>query len=125
MNSFIKAEISPECGLTKAVKRVFELKAVGMSSAAIAAKLYKSTKTIETQTNAYLQALGAGNTQEAIAIAAAEGWLTFRYVAKCLILAIAAQAFSPSTDICMRPPGRVRPATVRIASGRLVRREIA
>lgn len=86
MSKTLIAELSKECGLTKAVTRVFEHKAVGETSQEIADLLHKSIKTIDAQTTAYLQELDCKNTQEAIAKTVAEGLLTFRYIVKTILI---------------------------------------
>ena len=98
MARLLKADLSKESGLSKAVSRVFEYKAVGNTSQQVADLLYRSIKTIDTQTTAYLQALECKNTQEAIAKTVAEGLLTFRYISKSILLVICISSVSNEVD---------------------------
>lgn len=95
-----EAHLSTECGLTKAVRRVFEHKAIGETNPEIAELLFKSIKTIESQTADYLHKMDCKNTGEAVAKATAEGWLTFKHITKsfALILCINAVFYSLDDD---------------------------
>jgi len=84
----IQAHLSDDCGLNKAVKRVFEHKAVGETNIEVSQLLFKSIKTIERQTTDYLTRMDCKNTSEAVAKATAEGWLTFKLITKTLLLMI-------------------------------------
>ena len=49
----IKAEISDDCGLAPALKKVLEHKAVGETSQHVADALYKSISTVDAQITKY------------------------------------------------------------------------
>ena len=82
----LKAEVSELSGLSPKVRRIFELKAVGKTETEIAQLIYRSIKTVNTQAGTILDKLDCKNIQEAIAKASAEGWLTFKYISKNLII---------------------------------------
>ena len=80
----LRAEVSEASGLTPKVRRIFEYKAVGKTEPEIAALIYRSIKTVNTQAGVILQEMNCKNIQEAIAKASCEGWLTFKYITKNL-----------------------------------------
>ena len=88
INKQLKAEMSPDSGLSPKVRRIFELKAVGKTETEIAQLIYRSIKTVNTQAGTILAELDCKNIQEAIAKASAEGWLTFKYISKNFIILV-------------------------------------
>ncbi len=113
MEKIIEAHMSPESGLTPACRRVFEHKAVGETEQQIAEFLHRQTCTINTQAGHFLAEMGCKNIQEAVALAIAEGWLTFKFVTKKLavllfINIVAAQSLTVNHDQDQRRGPQVR-----------------
>lgn len=88
----VQAEISDDCPLTKSVRRVFSFRAVGLTRPQIAAKLNRAESTIDKQNSAILAEMSKAsgievkNLNEAVALACAEGWLTFKALCWMLIV---------------------------------------
>ena len=96
------------------------MKAIGMTEQEIADTLHRSIKTINTQVCQILQDLDCKNTQEAVAKASVEGWLTFKHIARkattlALIVGLSGQVMN--SGAYMQRPRTAR--TPRITSSRV------